>query len=140
MPAPTAEEIDRLPQETVPAMVDAPFTLSVHVPGHDTEPSSQCVTVVPLIENCPVLLAGAQISVFQQDRFPTAHHEEPGHATASPAGAWLQGAANQVWLDGESAGTLGGQAESEHGVDPNRHVPVQAAPPPGLQSPEEKPA
>src|SRR5712692_9866025 len=98
------------------------------------------MTVVPLMANCPVLPAGAQISVFQHARLPTAHHEEPGHAEASPEGARLQGAANQVWLDGESAGTLGGQTDTEQGVDPNRHVPVHAAPPPGVQSPDENPA
>src|SRR5882672_2757699 len=103
------------------------------------EPRSQWLTAAPLIANCAVLLAGAQISVFQQDRLPAAHQAEPGQL-ASPAGAWLHGAANHVWLDGESAGALGGQADTEQGVDPNRQVPVHAAPPPGLQSPEENPA
>jgi hypothetical protein len=64
-----------------------------------------------LIASCPVLVAGAQIARFQQDRSPTGHQADPGQLVASRAlGAVEQGAANQVRLLGESAGTLGGHA------------------------------
>ena len=85
------------------------------------EPSSQCLAAAPLILNCPVLLAGAQIRRLVQDRSPAGrHHEDPGQLAASPAGAFEQGAANQVRLLGESAVVLGGQASNEHGGDPEK--------------------
>jgi hypothetical protein len=73
-----------------------------------------------LIANCPVPLGAgaAQIKTFQHDRSPTVHHVEAGQF-ASPTGAWLHGAENQLWLEGESVGALGGQAEIEQGVEPN---------------------
>src|SRR5437899_2560158 len=106
------------------------------------EPSSQCSAEVPLIAIWPVLLAGAQIKRFQQARSPDGrHHEDPGQL-ASPAGAWEQGAANQVKPPpAGSAATLGGQAEIEQGVEPNWQVAaLQEAPPPAAHVPVEKPA
>src|ERR1700694_830632 len=90
---------------------------------------------------CPVLLAGAQISTLAQERSPAGRHQEdPGQLAASPAGAAEHGAANHVRLLGESAAALGGHADSEQGVEPNWQLLAHAAPPPGLQSPDEKPA
>src|SRR5207247_9604166 len=89
----------------------------------------------------PVWLAGWKISRFRQARSPTGHQLEPGQV-ASPLGADEQGAANQVYPPpAESAAALGGQADSEQGVDPNRQLPpVQLAPPPAAHVPVEKPA
>src|SRR5450759_2673 len=100
------------------------------------EPSSQCLALAPLIAICPVLLD--QINTFIHARSPLVHQPGPGQLE-SPVGAWLHGAENQVRLDDER-GALGGQAEIEHGVDPNWHWPVQSAPPDAVQSPEVKPA
>src|SRR5437762_138376 len=49
MPAPAAAETKSVPQESVPSIVLVPFTVSVQVPGQDTEPRSQCSADVPLI-------------------------------------------------------------------------------------------
>src|ERR1700693_1063931 len=101
------------------------------------EPSSQCLALAPLIAICPVLLD--QINRFMHARSPLVHQPGPGQLE-SPVGAWLHGAANQVRLDDER-GALGGHAEIEQGVEPNWQAPVQGvAPPPTVQSPEEKPA
>ena len=95
MPAPAAAETKSVPQESVPSIVLVPFTVSVQVPGQDTEPRSQCSAEVPLIAIWPVLLAGAHTSRFQHALSPTGHQLEPGQL-ASPAGAWEHGAANHV--------------------------------------------
>src|ERR1700674_2675048 len=90
----------------------------------------------------PVVLEGAQISRFQQARSPFGHQAEPAQAAASPPGAWLRGAANQVNPppDG-SAAAFGRHAVIEHGVDPNWQLtPTQAAPPPAAHVPLENPA
>src|SRR5258706_7623811 len=98
------------------------------------EPSSQCLAAAPLIAICPALLD--QIKTFRHARSPLVHQPGLGQEV-SPAGAWLHGAANQVRLDDER-GAFGGQAEIEHGVDPNWQGAVQSAPPPAGQSPEAK--
>src|SRR5207253_10621536 len=138
---PAAAETESVPQDSVPASVLVPLTVSVHVPGQYTDPRSQCSAAVPLIAIWPVLLAGAQIKRFQQARSPLGHHVEPGQL-ASPAGACEHGAANQVYPPpAESATALGGHAEIEHGVDPNWQVAAaQFAPPPAAHVPVERPA
>jgi hypothetical protein len=84
------------------------------------EPSNQAWTLAPLIETCPVLVVGAQMSSFQQERSPAGHHADPGQLAASAAaGALEQGDANHVKLLGESAPALGGQTSNEQGVEPN---------------------
>src|SRR3981081_4853681 len=88
----------------------------------------------------PVLVAGAQINMLLHARSPAVHQADPGQLAASPAGAAEQGAANQVRLLGESAPPLGGQTDTEHGVEPNWQGAAQAAPPPAAQVPDEKPA
>src|SRR5215472_650748 len=141
MPAPAAAETFKVPQATVPSIVLVPFTVSVQVPGHTTEPRSQCLAAVPLIAIWPLAEEGAQINRFQHARSPTGHQAEPAQAAESPAGACEHGAANQVKPPPlESAAALGGQAEIEHGVDPNEHVPTHSAPPPARHVPVEKPA
>ena len=90
-----AAETDNVPQDRVPSMTLFPFTVSVQVPGQETEPSNQCLAVVPLMAIWPVLLAGAQTSRFQHALSPTGHQPDPGQL-ASPVGAWEHGAANHV--------------------------------------------
>src|ERR1043166_1553817 len=103
----------------LPSIVLEPFTVSVHVPGQNTEPRSQCSATFPLIAICPVLDAGAQSNRFQHARSPTGHQLDPGQL-ASPAGACEHGAANHVYPPpAESAAAFGGHAEIEQGVDPN---------------------
>src|SRR5207247_5207247 len=96
IPAPAAAETESVPQDSVPASVLVPLTVSVHVPGQYTDPRSQCSAAVPLIAICPVLLPGALVSRFYEARSPTWHQLDPGQV-ASPLGADDQGAANQVY-------------------------------------------
>src|SRR5260370_3456867 len=77
-----------------------------------------------------------QSNTFRHARSPLVHQPGPGQL-ASPAGAELHGAANQLRLDDER-GAFGGQAEIEHGVEPNWQGALQAAPPPAVQSPAVK--
>ena len=121
-------------------MVEVPFTVSVHVPGQYIEPSSQCFAAAPLMAISPVLVAGAQIRTFEHERSPAVHQADPGQLAESPVGAFEHGAANQVRLLGESAPALGGQADTEHGVEPNWHGAAQLAPPPAAHVPDENPA
>src|SRR5579859_3184187 len=141
VPAPAPALIERVPQDSEPARVLLPLTWSVQLPGQSTEPSSQASAAAPLIAICPVLVAGAHTSSFQQERSPTGHQADPGQLAASAAaGAPEQGDANHVRLFGESAPALGGHALSEHGVEPNLQEPPQLAPPPAAQVPDESPA
>src|ERR1700730_12155594 len=104
------------------------------------DPSSHVLTAAPLSASCPVLAGAAQTSRFEQERWPAGHHADAGQLAASRRlGAAAQGAANQVRLLGGSAATLGGQAWSEQGGDPNWQAPTQFAPPPTTQVPDEIP-
>ena len=88
-----------MPQVRVPSIVDAPLIVSVHVPGQFSDPSSQWRAVVPLMAICPVLVAGAHTSRFQQERSPVGHQlEAPRQLTSGglALGSWEQGAANQL--------------------------------------------
>src|SRR4029077_8735632 len=108
-----------------------PVTRSVQVPGQSIDPSSQALTADPTIAIWPVLVAGAQISSFQQDRSPAGHQADPGQLAASAAeGALEHGEANQVRLFGESAPTLGGHGAREHGADPSWQPAAHATPDP----------
>ena len=110
IPVPAAAVRERAPHETAPAIEAVPFTWMLHVPGQLMVPSSQALATAPLTLICPVLVAGAQMSSFEQERSPGGHQADPGQLAASAAaGAAEHGAANQVRLLGASAVRLGGQ-------------------------------
>src|ERR1700674_3270569 len=111
-------------------MVEVPFTVSVHVPGQYTEPSSQCFAAAPLMAISPVLVAGAQIRTLEHERSPAVHQTDPGQLAESAVGAFEHAAANQVTVLGDAAPALAGQADTEPGVEPNSPGAAQLAPPP----------
>src|SRR5712692_216413 len=85
------------------------------------------------------------MSRFEQARSPAGHHDPEQLVSWVPVagGACEHGAANQVLPPSVASGSaraLGGQTETEQGVDPNWHVPAQAAPPPAAHVPDENPA
>src|SRR2546421_9963344 len=100
-----------------------------------------------MIAICPVLLAGAQTSMFQHARLPAGHQVDPGQLGSelplTGGEAAEQGAANQV-LPPAVAGAatvLGGEAEIEQGGEPNwQGPPPPAAPPPPPPGAGAKPA
>jgi len=127
--------IDELVSSLVPLMAAEESVLCDHVDHALGDALRQDHREVRgLVERLSMLSAGLD------RRSLGATKKEPGLLAASDAAADEQGAANQVRLFGESAPALGGQACSEQGVDPNRHVPPQLAPPPEAQVPDEKPA
>ena len=119
-PAPETADSERGPHERAPAITLVPLSTMVQIPGQLIEPSSHESEAAPLTVIWPVLVAGAQMSWFVQERSPAVHHADPGQlAESAAAGAAEQGEANQVRLLGESAVLFGGQARREHGGDPN---------------------
>jgi hypothetical protein len=63
----------KAPQLTAPSIWLAAFGPQKQGPGQLIVPSSQAVAPVLSTWNRPVMVAGAQISSFQQARLPTGH-------------------------------------------------------------------